>query len=82
MSAPVIVSPDAVRELVWEADIVSRGDWRHGQRITYHVVHEGADYLVTLDVHAEDGIQVYGPTTLRPAVKRERTIVEWVEVKP
>lgn len=71
------VSKDQVFELMETGDLVKTSAARWGTLNTYHVVHDGADYLMTVRMHSEEGYQGDGET-LVPAKEVERTIKEWV----
>ena len=78
----ITVSKAELEEMICDHGVeVSSAPWRHGRRVTYKVEKDGVPYLVTVDVHHEEGIQLYGPTEIREAVKVTKTIETW-EPKP
>jgi hypothetical protein len=55
---------------------VSSAAWRHGRTVTYKLEKDGKPYLATVQLHHEDGIQLFGDVSLRPA---KRVMVEtWI----
>lgn len=52
--------------------------WRHGQKTTYVVAADDAHYMVEVDVHYDEGIQVYGPFTGIRVVPRQEMVTKWV----
>lgn len=52
-----------------DQETVSCEPWRHGHRETIKVEVDGKPYVFTVNVHHEEGWEVYGPIALYPAVK-------------
>jgi len=78
----VVVSAEKLRELIQEDGAeVDSDPWRHGQKAIYVVHMDGKPYLTDwIDVHHEDGIQIWSDDNkLCPAKQIEVTVKRWVE---
>lgn len=75
---PVRVDKDTLFDLIQEGDKLETDTWRWGVDVTYHVVHEGKDYLLTARFHTEDGLQDE-EGLLYPAKLVEKVVREWVD---
>lgn len=80
-----------IADLLDEAIEVDSAPWRHGRKVTYVFSEvqdecpsdEGAKgpfWRCTLDVHHEDGMQLYGPVTCTRVEQKQVTAVHWVAV--
>lgn len=80
-----------IADLLDEAIEVDSAPWRHGRKVTY-VFSETLDecpsddgakgpfWRCTLDVHHEDGTQLYGPVTCTRVELKQVTAAQWVAV--
>lgn len=51
-----------VQEMLESAQEIDSGAWRHGRRVTYVLTDttDEAHYVITIDVHSDEGQQLYG----------------------
>jgi hypothetical protein len=64
MPREFLLDREQLEELV-DADgteVVSTEPWRWGHNTTYKAMIDGVPYLFTIQVHSQDGWQVYGKT--------------------
>lgn len=61
------------------AEEIGSEPWRHGRRVVLVFEHEGRHLKTTIDVHPEDGWQVYGALTCTTVRKVEKTVTVWEE---
>ena len=64
------------------ADEIDHGRWRHGHSTRYVVPYEGKFYAAWVQIHSDDGMQIYGDITLDEVRQVEKTITVWENVKP
>lgn len=73
-------SPEELGRLM-DADaltnVVERGNWRHGHTETIVVELDGAHWLLTLQVHHEDGFQLDVGVTATKVAQVPRTVLVW-----
>ena len=69
MTDKLKISKERFRELL-DADTteeVDRGSWRHGYTSIVKVEIDGVPYLTEIQMHPEDGMQLYADVWLTPA---------------
>lgn len=68
-----------LREYLCDAEEIGSEYWRHGRRITYVFGAFGEHWRVTVDVHHDDGIQIYGDTLATLVHRVPKTVWVWEE---
>jgi hypothetical protein len=59
---------------------VDHGHWRHGHSIRFVVPYNGKRYAAWVQVHHEEGMQLYGEVILTEVRQVEKTVRVWEEV--
>ena len=80
MSA-IKVSKDEFFELLDDAEEIDQGKWRHGSTARFLIQRDGKHYAVWVQIHPEDGMQVFGDVTLTEVRAVEKTVTVWEAVK-
>ena len=77
MPKVVVSRQEFLDTLLWNSKEIGSEYWRHGRRVTFKVEKDGAPYIVTLDVHSDDGVQIYDDTVeltlAKPVIKTVHT---------
>lgn len=83
VSSREVVIPGSRGELMdilEDAEQIDRLPWRHGHRIVLVFEHEGRHLKTTIEVHPEEGWQLYGSLVCTLVRKVEKTITVWEDV--
>lgn len=66
-----------ILDLLDTATEINSRAWRHGRRVQYVIDHDGAHWAFWLDVHHEDGPQIYDSVTATKVHQVEKTVKVW-----
>lgn len=68
-------------DILEDAKEIGSESWRHGRRLVLVFEYQGQHLRTTVDLHPEEGWQIYGAivgTVVRPV---QRTVTVWEEVR-
>lgn len=76
------ISKDDVYEAIYDGQRIATESWRWGTTETYVYEREpGRFYRFTVQMHSQDGLQIFGPVTATEVRQVEKVVKVW-EVVP
>jgi hypothetical protein len=69
-----------VRGAIECGELVNESSWRWGTHNTYVFEHEGKNWQTTIEVHCQDGWQIYGSIDAVEVHQVEKTVKVWEPV--
>lgn len=64
-------------ELLDGAEEIGSLPWRHGRRVVLVFEHDGRHWRTTVDVHPEEGWQLYGEIVCTEVRAVQKTVTAW-----
>ena len=77
MSETIKVSAEELSDLLDDLEPVEKSNWRHGHRDTYVFEKDGKHWMVAINVHPEEGWELYDETTCTRVYPHPVMKVEW-----
>ena len=77
MSETIKVKSEELYDLLDDLDPVEKSNWRHGHRDTYVFEKDGKHWMVTVDVHHEEGWQLLDETEAMRVYPHQVTTTVW-----